>query len=317
MRGLWLEEGQVRLREDVPLPEPGPGEARVRVHLAGVCATDLEMVRGYYPFSGVMGHEFVGEVTAASEPGWKGRRVVGEINAACGECPSCRNLRPTHCEQRRVLGLKQVNGVFAEYVAVPLASLHPVPDELPDELAVFTEPLAAALEILEQVHLHPSDRVLLVGAGRLGQLIARVLALTGCDLAVAARHPRQQALLQERGIPIQPADQIPARSFDVVVDATGSPGGFDLARAAVRPRGVLVLKSTYAGAMPVDLSSLVVDEVTVVGSRCGPFPPALRLLAKGLVDPRPLIEARYPLARGLEALEQAAQPGTLKVLVEG
>jgi threonine dehydrogenase-like Zn-dependent dehydrogenase len=318
MPGLWLEHRHLALRRDLPLPEPPPGEALIRTRLAGICATDLELTRGYYPFAGVPGHEFVGTVEAApGAPHWEGRRVVGEINAVCGTCEVCAAGRPTHCPQRTVLGIVNRHGVLASHFCLPLANLHPVPDGLPDEAAVFCEPLAAALRIRQQVAIEPGQRVLLLGAGRLGQLIARSLQLTGCRLQVVARHPGQRALLEAQGIPVLAPDQVVEGAADLVVEASGSPDGFELARRAVRPAGCVVLKSTHAGgATPLDLSALVVDEVTLVGSRCGPFAPALELLAQGQVDPLPLVAARYPLSRGLEAFEHAARPGTLKVLVE-
>ncbi len=315
MLGLWLEDLKLSMKDGLPRPAR-PGEALVKVRLSGICGTDLELARGYYPYTGVIGHEFVGEVAEAADADWVGRRVVGEINAACGECEQCANGRPTHCERRTVLGIVNRDGVHAEYAALPLANLHPVPDSVPDEAAVFVEPLAAALEIQQQVHIQPTDRVLLVGAGRLGQLIAQTLNLTGCDLRVVARHPWQKDLLTSRRIRlVEEPDILPGR-WDVVVEATGSPSGFDLARKALRPRGTLVLKSTYQGEMTLNLSPFVVDEITVVGSRCGPFEPALRLLERGEVDPTPLIARRYPLPQALEAMEAAGQPGMLKVLLE-
>ncbi len=315
MLGLWLEDLKLSLKDDLPRPAR-PGEALVKVRLSGICGTDLELARGYYPYTGVIGHEFVGEVAEAAEADWIGRRVVGEINAACGECEQCRNGRPTHCERRTVLGIVGRDGVHAEYATLPLANLHPVPDSVPDEAAVFVEPLAAALEIQQQVHIQPTDRVLLVGAGRLGQLIAQTLNLTGCDLRVVARHPRQKELLTSRRIRLIEEQEILPGRWDVVVEATGSPSGFDLARKALRPRGTLVLKSTYRGEMTLNLSPFVVDEITVVGSRCGPFEPALRLLERREVDPTPLIARRYPLAQALEAMEAAGRSGMLKVLLE-
>jgi len=313
MKSLWLENNELSLR-DVTLPDRH-GELLIKVRLAGICATDLELVKGYYPYTGIPGHEFVGEVAEAPDPAWTGRRVVGEINAVCGWCEQCRNGRPTHCENRTVLGIVNRDGAFAEYLSLPLENLHLVPDRIEDEAAVFTEPLAAALEIREQVHIQPTDCVLVVGAGRLGQLIAQVLALSGCDLRVLARHDRQTELLAGRGIrPIDEAD-IQPRRWDVVVEATGSPAGFELARRAIRPRGTLVLKSTYKGDLTVNFSSVVVDEITLVGSRCGPFEPALRLLEGREVDPIPLVDAEFPLAEGLEAFEKAGEPGTLKVLL--
>ena len=340
MQSLWLENQSLSLRD---LPEPHtPGEALIRIRLSGICGTDLELLRGYYPFTGVLGHEFVGEVVSVMDSDesiprkgavpavgrngipplpdpsaqWIGQRVVGEINVTCGTCAQCRNGRPTHCEQRSVLGIANRDGVHAGYTTLPLANLHIVPDSVPDEAAVFTEPLAAALEIQQQVHIQPSDRVLLIGAGRLGQLIAQTLALTGCDLRVVARHPHQQALLQSRKIRLISEEDLQPRRWDVVVEATGSASGFDLARRAIRPRGTLLLKSTYRGEMTVNWSPFVVDEITILGSRCGPFAPALRLLESARVDPAILIAGQYPLANALEAMAAAQQTGMLKILLK-
>jgi threonine dehydrogenase-like Zn-dependent dehydrogenase len=315
VRGLWLEEKKLRLRDDLPVPEPPEGEIRVRVLLASICNTDLELVKGYYPFAGVLGHEFVGVVDENQGP-LSGKRVVGEINAVCGTCPTCRTGRAKHCPQRTVLGIVNRNGAFAEYLTLPVENLHPVPDSLPTEVAVFTEPLAAALEIREQILVGPKHHVLVLGDGKLGQLIARTLALTGCELIVAGRHRNKLSLLDEAGISTCLSDSVAQGHFDLVVECTGSPEGFELARRAVRPRGSIVLKSTYAGSLEVDAAALVVDEITLIGSRCGPFQPALRLLTDATVDVLPLIEARYPLAQGLEAFNHARRPGAMKVLVE-
>jgi threonine dehydrogenase-like Zn-dependent dehydrogenase len=314
MKALWLEDQRLSVRE-VPRPERGD-EALVRVRLSGVCGTDLELARGYYPFTGVIGHEFVGDVIESPDRSWVGARVVGEINASCGVCEACRAGRPTHCEGRTVLGITDRDGAHAEYTTLPLANLHRVPDSVTDDAAVFTEPLAAAVEILQQVHVLPTDRVLLVGAGRLGQLVAQVLALTGARLRVVARHPQQKALLAARGIETIDAEAVERGRFDVVVEATGSPSGFDIAHAALRPRGTLVLKSTYRGEITLALAPFVVDEITIVGSRCGPFAPALRLLERGDVDVFPLIGERFPLAEAVEAMEAAARPGMMKVLIQ-
>ena len=313
MKALWLENNQLDLRE-VPEPKPN-GEALIRIRKAGICSTDLELVKGYYPFTGIPGHEFIGEVVAADDSSWIGQRVVGEINVSCGNCEQCLNGRTSHCESRSVLGITKRDGIFSELSTLPLSNLYPVPASVPDEMAVFTEPLAAALEIQQQVHIQPTDRVLVVGAGRLGQLIAQTLALTGCDLHVVARHAYQQKILTDRGIRIIEEEDVQPWRWDIVVEVTGSPSGFSLARQAIRPRGTLVLKSTYKGEMPVNFSSIVVDEVTIVGSRCGPFAPALRLMEKGEVDPSVLIAAEFKLEEALEAFERAAQPGVLKVLV--
>lgn len=323
MNALWLEDNKISLR-DMPPPRK-PNEALIKIRKAGICSTDLELVKGYYPYTGVPGHEFVGEIISLTPPplplgkGQKvrvGDRVVGEINAVCNQCEQCLNGRPTHCENRTVLGIVNRDGVFSEYTTLPLPNLHRVPASIPDEMAVFTEPLAAALEIQQQVQVKPTDRVLLIGAGRLGQLIAQTLALTGCDLRVVARHARQQDLLKARGIRIISEEEIKPWRWDIVVEATGSPDGFSLAGQAIRPRGTLVLKSTYKGEMSVNLSSIVVDEINIIGSRCGPFEPALRLMESRQVDPGVLIDSEFSLGDGIKAFEHAAETGMLKVLIQ-
>lgn len=336
MNALWLEDNKISLRE---LPRPRkPNEAVIKIRKAGICSTDLELVKGYYPYTGVIGHEFVGEVVSinpASTAGFDGTsqpsaergmggglgvrvgdRVVGEINAVCNQCEQCLNGRLTHCENRTVLGIINRDGTFAEFTNLPITNLHRVPESVTDEMAVFTEPLAAALEIQDQIQVKPTDRVLLVGAGRLGQLIAQTLALTGCNLSVVARHAHQQNLLKQRAIKTVSEEEIQPWRWDIVIEATGSPSGFALARRAVRPRGTMVLKSTYKGEMSVNFSSIVVDEINLVGSRCGPFAPALRLMESKQVDPTVLIAEEFRLGDALKAFERAAQPGVLKVLVE-
>ena len=313
MQALWLENNKVDLR-DVTQPRK-PNEALIKIRKAGICSTDLELVKGYYPYTGILGHEFVGEVVEADDISWIGQRVVGEINVVCHQCEQCLNGRSTHCENRTVLGIINRDGTFAEFTQLPITNLHRVPASVPDEMAVFTEPLAAALEIQQQVQIKPTDRVLVVGAGRLGQLIAQTLALTGCDLHVVARHKRQQDVLKTRRIRNIAEEEIQPWRWDVVVEATGSPGGFALARKAIRPRGTLVMKSTYKGEMSVNFSSIVVDEIQIVGSRCGPFEPALRLLESRQVDPTLLIAGEFELHDALKAFERAAETGVLKVLV--
>src|SRR5688572_2291027 len=320
MNALWLENNKISLR-DVPQPRK-QNEALVKIRKAGICSTDLELVKGYYPYTGILGHEFVGEVISSPLPEGEGLgvrvgdRVVGEINVVCNKCEQCLSGRPTHCENRTVLGIINRDGIFAEFTNLPIANLHRVPASVADEMAVFTEPLAAALEIQQQVQINPTDRVLLVGAGRLGQLIAQTLALTGCDLRVVARHKHQQDLLKARGIGIISEEEIKPWRWDIVVEATGSPSGFSLARQAIRPRGTLVLKSTYKGEMNVNFSSVVVDEINIIGSRCGPFEPALRLMESKQVDPTVLIASEFRLNDALKAFEHAAEPGVLKVLIE-
>lgn len=315
MQAIWLENRNLSVRDDLPIPKPAKGEALLRVRLAGICSTDLEMVRGYYPFTGIMGHEFVAEVLESPNPELRGERVTGEINIVCGECPTCRRGNSSHCENRTTLGIHNRPGCFADYLTLPVENLHPVADHVSDEAAVFTEPLAAALEIQQQIQIRPSDKVIIVGAGRLGQLIAQTLALTGCDLNVVTRHAYQREILIARGLKTRNEDEFNERTYDIVIEATGAPGGFSLARKAVRPRGTMVLKSTYASELCVNFSALVVDEITLLGSRCGPFEPALRLLGTGQIDPTPLITASYPLEAGSAAFEHAAQPGVFKVLL--
>lgn len=315
MRALVLGSEGPRFEPDRTEPTVGAGEARVRVRLAGVCATDLELVKGYMGFAGVLGHEWVGEVVDAPDPTWNGRRVVGDINCACGVCPTCRAGRPTHCPHRTVVGIAGRDGAFAEQLALPVGNLHPVPDGVPDEAAVFVEPLAAAIRILEQVHVRPSDRVLVLGVGRLGQLCARVLALTGASVGAISRNPARLGLLPAGIEPLTPEAAEAGARADVVVDATGHPEGLALATRLVRPRGTLVLKTTTHDLGPASPTTWVIDEITLVGSRCGPFEPALRMLASGLVDPTPLVSARFDLEDGVAALERAARPDTVKVLL--
>lgn len=315
MRALIREGDGLRLATDAPIPEPEEGQVRIRTLLAGICNTDLEIQRGYAGFQGILGHEFVGLVDAAEDRALVGRRMVGEINLACGVCETCRAGRPSHCPSRTALGIRGQPGVFADYFCLPAANLHPVPAALADEIAVFVEPLAAACQVLELVHIRPTDRAIVLGDGKLGLLVAQVLALTGCQLTVVGRHPGKLAILERRGIAIAVEGQEPAGSADLVVECTGQTSGFQAALRLLRPRGVLVLKSTYHDLVETDLSGLVVDEIQVVGSRCGPFPAALRLLVQGVVDVRPHIEAEYPLDDGLAAFEHAARRHALKILI--
>ncbi len=314
MKGLWLEDRNVTLRTDLTVPDPAAGEARLRVRYAGICSTDHGLIRGMYPFTGIPGHEFVGTVEDGPEE-WAGRRVVGVISASCLECAACRAGRTGHCPRRTVLGIQDRNGTFAEFAALPVVNLHAVPDSLASETAVFVEPLAAALEILEQVHVRPSDCVLLVGPGKLGQLVARVLALTPCALTVAARSEHSARRLPD-GIATCRPDDVPPGAFDVVVECTGAAEGFAVARRAVRPAGTLVLKSTHGHDTPFDLTMAVVDEITVVGSRCGPFQPAIDLLASGRVDPSPLLDGAFPIDDAMRAIDVSREPGVLKVLLD-
>jgi threonine dehydrogenase-like Zn-dependent dehydrogenase len=314
MDAVWLEDGLVSVRR-VPAPEPPAGEALVRVLRAGICNTDLELIAGYYPFRGILGHEFVGRVEAGSQA-LVGQRVVGEINAVCRRCPECLAGRSNHCQQRTVLGILGRDGAFAELLTLPAANLHLVPPQVSDDAATLAEPLAAALQVQEQVVFRPGDRVLVVGPGKLGQLIARTLALTECSVTVLGRRREALALLEDHGLPTIRPDLLVERTFDVAVECTGNAEGFELARRALRPRGTLIMKSTYRGALTFDPASLVVDEITLVGSRCGPFPTALAVLASGRLEIEDLIVGRYPLASAAAALEHAARPGALKILLD-
>lgn len=315
MKALWLEDRALRFRDDLPMPQAAPNEALIRVLTAGICNTDLEMVRGYYPFTGVLGHEFVGVVEEGIQD-LIGRRVVGEINITCTVCEPCLRGHGTHCEKRTVLGIRGRDGVFAEYVTLPTSNLHPVPDTISIEAATFVEPLAAALEIQQQVAIGAEDRVLVVGHGKLGQLIAQTLALTGCSLTIVGRRRQVLTIPGVGDVSVIVAHDLSDRSFNVAVECTGNPEGFEIARRALRPRGTLVMKSTYAGLLEIDAAALVVDELTILGSRCGPFPAALDLLADNRVQVDSLIDGRYPLEEGPSAMEHARQPGTGKVLLE-
>ncbi len=310
-------DGELKI-QDVPNPEPGDGEALVRVSMAGICNTDVEICKGYMDFHGTPGHEFVGIVEKSPVPELVGTRVVGEINAGCGECPMCRKGMERHCAQRDVLGILNRDGAFAEYLALPASNLVEVPESLSDEKAVFTEPLAAALEILEQVHIRPADRVMVIGDGKLGLLIGMVLRLTGCDLLLVGKHPEKLRLFERMGGSTMTLQELGEHAdlFDVVVEASGRPAGWELAMSRVKPRGFLVLKSTYHGSFDFNPAPLVINEITVVGSRCGLFEPALRLLERHLVDPTPLIHEVVPFHRGKEAFRLSQHPGVFKVLLK-
>ncbi len=315
MQAVFFDGKRVQVVERA-VPRRAAGEALIRTRLAGICNTDIEITRGYFGFRGVLGHEFVGEVVEADEPSWVGRRVVGEINIRCGECEYCRRGLGRHCPNRTVLGILGKDGCFAEYLTLPLRNLHVVPDTVSDEQAVFTEPLAAALEILEQVQIPPSSAVLVVGDGKLAQLMIRVLVLTGVQVQVVGHHSVKLEMAARAGAVVVEGSEIQAANYDVVIEASGSPEGWETAVRAVRPRGTIVLKSTYAEVPRIDLAPIVVNELEVVGSRCGPFEPALRLLAEGRVATEDLVSARYRLSDAAEALREATSPGTLKVLLE-
>jgi threonine dehydrogenase-like Zn-dependent dehydrogenase len=311
VRAIFLD-GQAIFRADYPKPEPVAPNVLVRVLTAGVCETDLQLVRGYLGYSGVLGHEFVG--VAETGP-YAGRRVVGEINCSCGTCRLCARDLPTHCVNRTVIGILRHDGAFADYLVVPQRNLHVVPDSLPNDVAVFVEPVAAAYQILVQTTVRSDDRVIVLGDGRLGNLCAQVLSHSSRHLLVIGKHPEKLGLLRTRGITAELlADVPPDHSADIVVDCTGSDTGLPTALNLVRPRGTIVLKTTVAGTQTLAWAPFVIDEVTLVGSRCGPFDRAIAALDRGEVDVRPLIQERLPLERGVEALGLAKQ--RLKVLLE-
>jgi threonine dehydrogenase-like Zn-dependent dehydrogenase len=314
MRALVWDGKDLALQARVTEPEASAGRAVVRVRLAGICSTDLQIFKGYMGFRGIPGHEFVGEVVEGPAE-WRGQRVVGEINFACGTCEYCARALGRHCAQRKVMGILGADGSFAELLSVPAQNLHAVPEDVEDETAVFTEPLAAAFEILDQIQLDPGHEVLVMGDGKLGMLCAQVLKLTGARVTVLGKHRDKLALVKRTGVRTVLLEDWKPGLFDVVVEATGSASGFKLALSCVRPRGTLVLKSTMASDHNVSLAPLVINEITVIGSRCGLFPPALQALAEKSVSVTPLIERVYPLVEGLDAVAHAGRPGTRKILL--
>jgi alcohol dehydrogenase len=304
--------------QHLPKPVPRPGEALVKVRMAGICKTDSEITKGYMGFHGVLGHEFVGTVEYSPDPAQEGLRVTGEINAGCGECSWCREGMERHCPHRTVLGILGRNGAFAEYLSLPAVNLVPVPEGLSDEKAVFTEPVAAALEILEQMKIRPADRVLVIGDGKLGLLVCMALRLTGCDLRLVGKHPEKMAIFERMGGAVVLLDSLDSHEppYDVVVEASGNRTGWDLALRCVKPRGTVVLKSTYHAGFDFNPAPLVIHEITVLGSRCGRLAPALRLMDLGLIDPTPLISETVPFERIEEIFQRPAQGGDLKILVK-
>ncbi|MBY0275215.1 alcohol dehydrogenase catalytic domain-containing protein [Candidatus Binatia bacterium] len=314
MRALTWDGHRLRLVTDAPDPVPASGSAVVRVRLAGICSTDLQILHGYLGFRGILGHEFVGDVVAGPEA-LIGRRVVGEINFACRRCVQCLAGRHRHCPSRTVMGILGADGAFAELVRVPIENLRCVPEDIADDAAVFAEPLAAAVEACDQTTAFAGARALVVGAGKLGLLVAQVLAVRGDRVDVLSRNPRSAAIVETLGLRSIGAQSLP-RGYDLVVDATGDSTGLAIAIDAVRPLGAIVLKSTIAAHHDVDLAPLVVNEVTLIGSRCGNFDAALQLLEKRRIEVEPLIERIMLLDQGIEALESAGRAGALKVLLK-
>lgn len=315
MKALRVEKNKIAVR-DIGLPERGQ-EAIVRVLLSGICNTDIEITRGYAGFKGTIGHEFVGIVEDSPDGTLVGQRVVGEINAGCGECELCRAGDPRHCPKRTVLGILGRDGAHAEFLRLPLMNLLPVPERIADEHAVFAEPLAAAWGIMDRTPVTKDKDVAVIGDGKLGLLCAQVMALTGASVLLIGKHPEKLRIAERRGIETDTAKNAGRRKreFDVVVEASGSASGFNTAVGLLRPRGVLVLKSTFHGITQINAATIVVDEISIVGSRCGRLAPALDLLKKGAIDVDSLISEEYPLQDGLMAMERAAKKGVLKVFL--
>lgn len=315
MLALQVENKRLSLRE-INKPD-NPGEALVRVLLSGICNTDLEIARGYAGFNGTIGHEFVGLVEESANSDLVGCRVVGEINAGCGKCELCRAGDSRHCSSRTVLGIVGRDGAHAEFLQLPEVNLLPVPDSIPDEHATFTEPLAAACGVLERVSITSDERVAVIGDGKLGLLCAQVVALTGADTLLIGKHDPKLRIAARRGIETSTPKYASKRmrEFDVVVEASGSADGFELALSLLRPKGTLVLKSTFHGSTEIEAARIVVDEISIVGSRCGRFGPAIDLLKRNAVDVDSLISEEYPLPRGVHAMKRARTKGVLKVLL--
>jgi threonine dehydrogenase-like Zn-dependent dehydrogenase len=317
MIAVYLENGRVSMRE-VPPPVRPHGFARIRLLTAGICNTDIELQRGYYSFEGIPGHEFVGEVLEADKADLVGNRVVGEINVTCGACDWCAKGLGRHCPTRSVLGIVKHPGAFAEQLTLPERNLHIVPDEISNEIAVFTEPLAAAFEILEQVSIPKGAPVAVLGDGKLGLLIAQVLEIHGARVHHFGRHEEKLRISEAAGIETELIDgKLPVAAYGWVVDATGSVRGLQQAISMTRPRGTLILKSTVADPVTVDTAGIVVNELNIVGSRCGPFEPALAILRENRIPVGDMIAAEYPLDRAAAAFAHAARRGTLKVLLQG
>ena len=307
-------DGNLKLQE-VPRPS-NSDEAIIKVSRVGICNTDIEIIQGYAGFNGILGHEFVGVVESAPNDDFVGERVVGEINAGCGVCDLCAGGDSRHCPNRTVLGIVNRSGAMAEYISLPVSNLLSVPESVSDEEAVFTEPLAAACEILEQIRVSPSHKVAVIGDGKLGLLIAQVLDTTGCNLTHIGKHANKLEITAQRGIPTLLVDGAKGQfdsDFDIVVEASGAGSGFKLAQEIVRPRGTIVMKSTIHGDVPFDAARIIVNEITLIGSRCGRFENALALLEQGRVDVKPLISKTFPLSDGVEAINYAQESGIMKV----
>jgi threonine dehydrogenase-like Zn-dependent dehydrogenase len=315
MRALVFDQ-TLSFRPRHPEPDAASGDTLLRVRQAGICSTDLEITHGYMNFHGVLGHEFVADVVESPSKELIGQRVVGEINIVCGRCDLCLSGLSNHCRNRTVLGISKHDGAFADFVRLPAGNLHVLPKNLDDDAAVFVEPLAAAFQVLKQLKLDGRKWVTVLGDGRLGLLVAQVLRNAGCPVRVIGKHPEKLALCEKWQIRSRPlADIVPRHDQDVVVECTGSAAGFELAMQMIRPRGTMVLKSTVAAGKPINLAPLAIDEITIIGSRCGPFREAIRALAEKQIDVASLIHRRLRLDNAMEAMDLAARPGILKVIL--
>ncbi|MCK5511784.1 MAG: alcohol dehydrogenase catalytic domain-containing protein [Thermodesulfovibrionia bacterium] len=315
MRALVFHKKRLKYISDYPLPRRGRNEALIKVTHAGICNTDIEITRGYIKFEGVPGHEFVGIVERCSQKNLIGKRVVGEINITCGHCSFCKEQMQNHCPDRSVLGIFNKDGVFAEYITLPVRNLHLLPDSISSEEAVFIEPLAAVFEITRQVEIMPYHKVCVLGDGKLGLLAGQVISLKGCDLMVVGRHKDKLSLLKKRGIKTELCSQFNKKGFDIVVDCTGSPTGIETALQIVRPGGKVIVKTTTARKTEVDLNAIVVNELTLIGSRCGPFPWAIKAMERGNIDIKPFISKRFSLQDGVKAFKYTSKRNVLKVLL--
>jgi threonine dehydrogenase-like Zn-dependent dehydrogenase len=315
MRALVLKK-RLRYTTNCSIPKPKYDEALIRVKRAGICNTDIEITKGYMGFRGILGHEFVGVIEKCREKDLIGKRVVGEINIGCGRCFYCQNQMQNHCPNRSVLGILNKDGAFAEYITLPTKNLHLIPDSISDEEAVFVEPLAAAFEITRQIDIMPYNRVCVLGDGKLGLLVGQVLSATNCNLLVVGKHKEKLSILRKKGIKTKLISDFKEKRFDIVVDCIGSPSGIETALEIVRPTGKVIIKTTTVNKGRIDLNRVVVNEITLIGSRCGPFSQAIKAIEKRKVDVLPLINKIFPLEDGIKAFKYAFRKDVLKVILK-
>jgi threonine dehydrogenase-like Zn-dependent dehydrogenase len=312
---VFNKDGGLTFQTDYPIPSYALDEALVRITLAGICNTDLEILKGYMGFEGIPGHEFVGTVEKCRDNDLMGRRVAGEINIGCNNCSYCSRQMQNHCPDRSVAGILKKDGVFGEYVVFPIKNLHLIPDEVSDKEAVFVEPLAAAFEIINQVSISPDDRVCVLGDGKMGLLVGQVMSLTGCSLIVSGKHANKLSILDNKGIKTCFCSDLDEKDFDVVIDCTGSSEGIGAALEITRPGGKIIVKTTTSKEREMSLNHIVINELSIVGSRCGPFPVAIKALQEKRIDVLPLISKIYPLREGVKAFDYAAGGDVIKVIL--